>query len=620
MEFRFRRAIFLKFGLCLWAVCVGYTGGFFLWEVFGQGRPYTENKALELSHHLRLAKDLLAKDQSRELVEVLRHSLRKGDIHFFGWRSEGRWVTREGSEPPENVAGISGQVTRTEGAVVALLEAGTKELVLGSTTDWRARARDVWRDRLSYLAKDILFLAMGLILLAVFFFQEIAHSFLPKSEVQRDWRAPRPKFVPKVLRENDITPLSTGFFASLQLAESFRVDSNEKAKVLDQQIQNCSRLAERYHGRLVESNCRGSSFLFPDSTLALSAARDWQRLGPLAVFVSEGASFAAAAGRPLYGAALAEGWRRLTSLEPGIWVSKKYIGDQFRFQPQSGLFTALPALSLPEALALAREGKPANIAYFRADEDLGIILQDLKNSRWPREQFLPALATLRSFQALSESKDLSGAYLRLLKKELTEKDSYRISAVLALAAHLFHPKAISRELERTFLEVLNLPDRRTKANAIEIFIHFFPEREIPALELYVKDLDNRISANALVKAALERFDEQVVRKIEERLKGGSVAHVASALYALGEIAHYYQRRDPLYLGTKLGFLKIFESIPNLAVHPNPMVMRQALVAAKKLGDPALDRQLEKIFHANKDESLAELFASIYGWRKNERAA
>jgi len=208
----------------------------------------------------------------------------------------------------------------------------------------------------------------------------------------------------------------------------------------------------------------------------------------------------------------------------------------------------------------------------------------------------------------------------LLKKELKEKDSYRLSAVLALAAHLFHPKAISRELERTFLEVLNLPDRRTKANAIEIFIHFFPEREIPALRPYVKDLDNRISANALVKAALERFDEQVVRKIEERLKGGSVAHVASALYAVGEIAHYYQRTDPMYLSTKLGFLKIFDSIPEWAVHPNPMVMRQALVAAKKLGDPALNRRLEKIFQSNKDESLAELFATVYGWRKSEKAA
>lgn len=622
MEFRFRRAIFLKFSFCLWAVCVGYTGGFFLWEVFGNSRQFEERRTQELRHQLRLSQDLLEKEKGRELVEALRHGLRTGDIDFFGWKQEGKWVSFEGHEAAEPFSTLEGQVSRSGDAMVTKVTFGAKELVLGSFVGWRARADEVVSQRLAYLAKDILFFALALIMMSIFFFQELARAFMPKPVVQRDWQSPRPKFEPKILREKNRTQKHSGTFASLQIPSSFEVNTEEKAKELDHALFVATDLAERYGGVMVEHGCTGGSFLFEEANLALAAARDWKSLNDASVFVTQGSTYPAASGRPHYGADLARGIKRLSALdlEPGIWLSHKIEAGHFRQEPRSGLFQAVPVLTLKAALDHAREGEASGLVFFRRDEDIIAVLEDLQSGNWKREFFLRALCSLRSFQCSTESKTLATAYMNLLRKELKEKDSYRLSSVLALAAHLFHPKAISRELEKTFLEVLALPDRRTKANSIEVFIHFFPEREIPALRPYLKDIDNRISANALVKAALERFDDQVVRKIEERLNGGSVAHVASALYAVGEIALYYQRTDPLYLGTKLSFLKIFDMVPVWASHPNPMVGRQALIAAKKLGDPSLNRKLEKVFQANKDASLEELFGTVYGWRKQEKVA
>jgi hypothetical protein len=267
-------------------------------------------------------------------------------------------------------------------------------------------------------------------------------------------------------------------------------------------------------------------------------------------------------------------------------------------------------ITLAQALKGA-EKDPSELALFRSDGDLTRILREIGS--WDRERFLAALASLRHFQCLSRDRDLAESYGSLLSSELKAGDSYRISAVLALATHLFQAEAVSDLLEKLFLEALSLEDKRIKANAIEIFIHFFPEREIPELRRFLRDIDNRVSANALVKAALERFDEGVVRKIEERLHGGSVAHVASALYALGEIALYYRKTDPLYLGTKATFLRIFDSFPEWITHPNPMVRRQALVAANKLADRSLDQRLRRIFEESRDPGLRELFASVYGW-------
>lgn len=605
----FRRGTFLKFSLCIWAICLGYTGGFFAWELFGQRANFAEKRTQELEHHLLLTRDRL--NDPRALVEVLRHGLRSGDIDFFGWKQNGQWISFEGHRPESLDHAREGKVTRDDDVAVAQLSSGAMELYFGSGLGWKARAREVVNHRFSFVLKEILFFALALMVMAVFFFQEMTRSFASRAEPRRD---PKPKtpVEPKALREARPVRASPVLDGTLVFFAAETAESLTAIAPLEKKNESLAELAHRYGGREVDASAFGQVYFFPDPLLALAAARD---KGETA-YLTQGQIYGT--DKKFYGKALSDGWRQLALLpSPGLWSAKKVPGCTEKLR--GGLHELTPSLGLAPVLSEARSGDFRHLTLFRSDADLTAILEALK-SDWPRDHYLGALAQLRSFHCLSTMKPLAEAYTSLLRRELAQKDTYRLSGVLALATHLFAPSAVSREMERLFLQVLALPDRRTKANAIEVFIHFFPDREIPELKPYLRDMDNRVSANALVKAALERFDDKVVRKIDERLRGGSVAHVASALYALGEIAIYYRRTDPLYLSTKIGFLEICGRLPEWAVHPNLMVKRQALVAARKLGDEKLDLRLKQIFEKGGDPALDDLFGSIYGWHQRERAA
>ncbi|MGZ3712655.1 MAG: hypothetical protein ACXVBE_12905, partial [Bdellovibrionota bacterium] len=221
------------------------------------------------------------------------------------------------------------------------------------------------------------------------------------------------------------------------------------------------------------------------------------------------------------------------------------------------------------------------------------------------------------FNFHGSSAEVAEAFKKLFRHELDGKSSLRLSALITIAANFFKKDSIDKELYGLFIEALGYPDRRVKSNAIELFIHLYPTQEIAELKPYAKSLDNRISANVLIKRALEHFDEKVVRALYGRVRGGSVAHVASALFALGEIAQHYRIQDPAHLRSRQSFLRLFEEIPYWVKHPNSMVRRQALFAAKKLADPILDDKLKAVFSETTDADLLALFASIYGWKKPE---
>lgn len=290
------------------------------------------------------------------------------------------------------------------------------------------------------------------------------------------------------------------------------------------------------------------------------------------------------------------------------------------YQEEIELFSYVGHRSFLEVLQEAESGKAEGLSYYRADREIVRLLEALAQERnWKLEAFLGAVSVLRSFVCTNAGPEVARAYKNLLKIEVEGDSHYRLSAVIALSTQLLQLGQIDKELESLFLAALSRGDRRVTANVIEVFAWYFPEREIPELKRYLKDVDNRVSANALVKAALERFDDSVIRKIEERVRGGSVAHVASALYAIGEISAYYKKNDPIYLSTKLRFLRLVEALPQYAIHPNPMVRRQAILAAKKLDEEKIHRRMREVFDTRRDKELDEIFASVYGWRREPAA-
>lgn len=289
------------------------------------------------------------------------------------------------------------------------------------------------------------------------------------------------------------------------------------------------------------------------------------------------------------------------------------------YKEEMELFSYVSHGDFRQAINAAKAGNPEELAYFRADSHIESILTALGEEGWSLEAFLAVIGVLRSYVCTNAGKGVGSAYAALLEKEIAGDSHYRVAALVALSTQLLNAELFDKRLEAALLSALGRNDRRVTANVIEVFSWFFPDRQVPELRRFLKDVDNRISANALVKAALERFDDKVIRKIQERVNSGSVAHVASALYAIGEIAAYYGENDPIYLNTKLRFLRLLDRLPDFARHPNPMVRRQAITAAFKHRDDRLNRRMRELFESTEDKELEELFGGIYGWRRGPLA-
>jgi hypothetical protein len=311
MQFRFRRAVFLKFSLTLWAVCLGFSSGFYAWELFGKAEAFGNKRALELEHQLRLSQSLLERDG--DLVEALRHSLRKGDLDFFGWRQDGSWISFEGREPKGLAEAAERRVSRSDETVSAKISNGRTELVLGSSIGWKARLRELAGS--SLLLKEVLFFSLALLVISVFFLQEIARSLRRRPDADLDWQRPMPRLEPKVLRHPSASMVEaeSHIFARVEPQAAFSVNSAESAAVVAELMAAIEELARRYGGLCLERGAAGAVFRFGDPTLALCASRDCSTLGA-AVFLSKGRGYPVRGVH--YGAAPSTGFRRLRLLNP----------------------------------------------------------------------------------------------------------------------------------------------------------------------------------------------------------------------------------------------------------------------------------------------------------------
>ena len=618
MDLRFRRLFLLRFSLVLWSFFLLYVTGFLAFEVLRHDEALEARRRLDLEQQIRLAHDLVARGREADLVESFRHSLRLGRLDFFAWKKDGKLLSAEGRVPTAGLA-PDGQVAQAGTLLFARIEAGPDALAFGVDIGWRARAAIIWKHERLPWAKDYALLGLSLGLILYVFFRDLARA-------SADTRRPdRARAEPKALREKiaaEGAPAPAGLFGAVAFA--LPPANAGRGEALKEKYELAARLLHRYGAEILSAE--GEIFLvaFPaDSAAAFAAARDLAREGAaLSLAAGESELVPLGHARVPVGAVWAEvreallptpAYRRVRVAPNGPALTLPLFHDQGGWQEAS--------VDVHGALSLARAGDADYLRYFRRDEDLATVLDHFAEGPWDTKAILASLSALRAF-ACPDGTDpkIVAAYARFLSAELKLGEAYRIGAALALSTHLLAPAAVTAELEALFLEALARPEPRTKANAIEVFIHFFPDREIPALKPYLRDGDNRLAAIALIKAALEHLDERVVRLLDSRIREGSVAHAASALYALGEIAGHYRRLDAPYLASKEAFLALFAQVPKLSQHPNPMVRRQAVIAARKLGSPKIDERLRLVFEECEEESLKELFATIYGWRKEERRA
>ena len=201
---------------------------------------------------------------------------------------------------------------------------------------------------------------------------------------------------------------------------------------------------------------------------------------------------------------------------------------------------------------------------------------------WLEEMFgviLNAPKASAQSEPIKETKKILGASLRLAERFVTESD-------------------FEERFEPVFREAMKVKDRRVIANALDVLRYFKSTDDLSFSKHLIRHEDNRVAGNALVHVGSKELSSVVVRSLQRMLESRRATHIASALYAIGELAVFHRSRDQRYYTTQISFLRLVQSIPTYVTHKDVMVRRQALLAAKKSED-------EKVLHAIREIIVRE---------------
>ena len=112
-------------------------------------------------------------------------------------------------------------------------------------------------------------------------------------------------------------------------------------------------------------------------------------------------------------------------------------------------------------------------------------------------------------------------------------------------------------------------------------------------------------------------------EIKKMMRSGNPYFVASGCYALGELAAHYRKQDLVYYNTNVSLVRLVAGLKDLVEHENEMVRRQALLAARRINDEALEEAIRAIYAATISKvvkSDIEKFFLSHHMRESEQAA
>jgi class 3 adenylate cyclase len=293
------------------------------------------------------------------------------------------------------------------------------------------------------------------------------------------------------------------------------------------------------------------------------------------------------------------------------------------FQEEKVLFQYLKHQELASVLHQLDDKNVSRLSLYRSDFDLFVILKDMKSQMRNR----PLSVSLRAVQILRQAfvTKTTASFGDVLVDWIGETQTWMVerpdaqaekllSAIEMLFVNLVPKEDFTSNHEKTLKSLLQSSDKRVVANALEVLTHFQASVEKKIVQRFEKS-ELRIAANALVNEGREELKPAVVRRLGKMLSQKEKNTViASALFAIGELAKIHRERDLVYYSTQTDFTKMVESLDQYIQHTNSMVRRQAMVAARKAADSAvLERVVTAVVQADSKllEEEAERYLSHY---------
>lgn len=160
-----------------------------------------------------------------------------------------------------------------------------------------------------------------------------------------------------------------------------------------------------------------------------------------------------------------------------------------------------------------------------------------------------------------------------------------LASVISLIPNLIPPQSLPESLAGRLVTMSEMKDSRVVANALDTLAHF-SESTSERIQHTHWHADNRVAANALVLEGRASLTPKFIKTLRRQLKASNSARLASAIYALGEIAAHHKNRDLVYFSTQADLQDLLSDLPKWREHKDESVRRQAELALKKLG--ALD--------------------------------
>lgn len=193
-----------------------------------------------------------------------------------------------------------------------------------------------------------------------------------------------------------------------------------------------------------------------------------------------------------------------------------------------------------------------------------------------------------------------------------QKHLQLLSSAIRLIENLIPKSQFDERLEAICRQAATTKNRRLIANALDVLTLMKSNAEPQFSKRLLQHEDNRVVANALVHEGTREISPLVLKRMRKMLSNRDERFVASALYALGEIAWAHRSRDSVYYQTQVALHTIIASLPTYLKESSAMVRKQAMLAARKINDERILAEMRAQVRGSGNELLNREAAEYLG--------
>lgn len=253
------------------------------------------------------------------------------------------------------------------------------------------------------------------------------------------------------------------------------------------------------------------------------------------------------------------------------------------------------------------------LQFFRSDQDIQEILSYLISHRreLPRERAVQLIRQFERYTILSEDDACRRLFCRTLDVLISDviitnnsKTVELLSALITVTPSFYTRANFDEKIKSRLVSCYQLLKERVTANADIVLCELDPEavRELPPTEIELlgsrffllltkffpmaSPPRNRANRLIILSEAIfsnARFEKEVAPYLNKMLTDRDFREVASGLFALGEISLNRRMRDEVNWRVNASIHEMLKQIPELFMHENESVRRQARDAAWKSG-------------------------------------